>query len=440
MPATLRIADGTPVWISQAIIPSKDTVVSPGTSPQIAAVNVNSTDVFVYVNVENPGTVDVGLCPCSPPLPAAWGSPQAFSGFLDSTTQSQTDTRGAFTFEARPDAAGGDRITGPGGLSYPFPFGSGRRAWGWSPDGRMFAYVKHGGTAVGAWGMGVIALQPVTRSDGTTVPFGYLTVAGGAFHGAWIQDRFGWAGSQAVVAHAPAPTEITFLNPTGAPLEAELTVVCPLAGEAVNWSAKKSFFAGAVDWVPLVSPCGSHVAIVPRILQAGAPPQVIVLVETASAQVVDFRLNNAALGTLLVVISNPSITTRQAGAGGVDILRGPAATVTYADDPECTKVNTGVIVRVDRVKASTLPTANLGVRPVGVSAGGPLSAGQSRWVQVANASDWVNQSEPHWCLLAQAYTADGTAVPRPWFGDHASPPPFPVALENCAQRNLEILP
>jgi hypothetical protein len=143
---------------------------------------------------------------------------------------------------------------------------------------------------------------------------------------------------------------------------------------------------------------------------------------------------------MLVLISNPSITTRQAGANGVDILRGPAATVTTVDDPECTQVNSGTLVRVDRVKASTLPTANLGVQAVGLSNAGPLSVGQSRWVQVANANGWVNQSEPHWCLLAQTYTADGTTVARPWFGNYNLPPPFPVALENCAQRNIHILP
>ena len=438
MSAMVRIADGSPVWISQAIVPSRDTVVSPGMSPQVAAVNVNSTDVFVYVEVENTGTEDVGVCPCSVQLPAAWSGPQAFSGFLDSTTQSLMDARGAFVFEARPPGAGADRITGPG-LSYGFPFGSGRRAWGWSPDGRMFAYVFQRAAQVGNWEMGVIALQPVLRTDGTTVSPGqpYLTIGGGRFHGAWTQNEFGWAGSRAVVAHAPAST----VNPAAAPVEAELTVVCPLAGEQVNWSARKSFFGGAVDWEPLVSPCGSHVAIVPRILQPGAPQQVIELVRTATAQVVGFRRNNAAIAALSVLIDSPSITTWQSGANGVDVVREPApAAATTVDDPECTAVDIGVVVRVDRVKASTLPSANLGVRPVGLSVVGPLSAGQSRWVQVTNGSGWANQSEPHWCLLAQAYTADGVTVPRPWFGDNVNPPPFPVALDNCAQRNIEIAP
>jgi hypothetical protein len=89
-----------------------------------------------------------------------------------------------------------------------------------------------------------------------------------------------------------------------------------------------------------------------------------------------------------------------------------------------------------------LPTANLGVLPVGTAALGVLRQGQSAWVQVpnTNASGWANQSERHWCLLAQAYTADGTTIPRSWNGQASNPPPFPVTLQNSAQRNIEILP
>src|SRR5947208_2834197 len=105
MSVILRTKDGSPAWVSSSIVPSRDKVVSSASGPHLATVQVNSADVFVYVNVENPGTVDLGLCPCSAQLPAAWARAPAFSGFLDSTTQSPTDTRGAFVFHASP---GGD--------------------------------------------------------------------------------------------------------------------------------------------------------------------------------------------------------------------------------------------------------------------------------------------------------------------------------------------
>ena len=91
MAAGLRIQDGTPIWASQAILPSRDTVVSPGSSPTLAAIQVSSTDVFVYVRVDNVGTVDLGVCACSP-VPAPWTRVALFQGFHASptTTTSQT--------------------------------------------------------------------------------------------------------------------------------------------------------------------------------------------------------------------------------------------------------------------------------------------------------------------------------------------------------------
>jgi hypothetical protein len=44
---------------------------SPGSSPTLATAQVNSTDVFTDVQVENIGTVDLGTCTCSP-VPAPW--------------------------------------------------------------------------------------------------------------------------------------------------------------------------------------------------------------------------------------------------------------------------------------------------------------------------------------------------------------------------------
>jgi hypothetical protein len=158
-----------------------------------------------------------------------------------------------------------------------------------------------------------------------------------------------------------------------------------------------------------------------------------------------FKQNNVSTSVTITGPNppNPTITTKSHGANGVEIFTGTGTgTVNVmVDDPDCTGVvGGGVLARVDRVKASTLPTANLGVQGVGVSLASLIKGGQSKWVQVPNqnVSGWANQGEPHWCLLAQAYTQDLTTIQRPWNGQATSPLPFPIGLVNCAQRNVMI--
>jgi hypothetical protein len=432
MPAALRIQDGTPVWASQAIVPSRDTVLSPGSSPAVAAIQVSSTDVFVYVRVENTGTVDLGVCTCSP-VPAAWTPVVLFQGFHASPTQQTSQTQGGVTFTARPSTdASGDTLSG-GGINFSFGVVSGnRRAWAWSADGRFFAHAASAFTAGSDWDLTVVALQDVTRSNGTVVRKGQAAVSGssGLFAGAWNNGQFGWALSKAVVVAGAAAGTSGITR----------SVACPEAPGGATFGDLIPSFPGQVDWIHLVSPCGAVVAFVPKLLNATAPQQGIELVSTATAQRVQFRRNNAPT-SVTIVGANPLITTTQHGANGVTINTGSGATTTV-DDPDCTLVGGGVKVTVDRVKASTLPSANLGVAAVGTASLGVLRQGQSAWVQVpnTNASGWAHQSERHWCLLAQAYTADGTTIPRPWNGQAASPPAFPLSLQNCAQRNIEILP
>src|SRR4051812_19156981 len=112
MPAALRIADGNPIWLSLAIVPSKDTVVSPGSSPTIATVQVNSTGVFTYVKVENTGTLDLGTCTCSP-VPSAWPVATLFGGFWTSTTTNTSQSQAGVTFST---SSFGDSLSG--GVSY----------------------------------------------------------------------------------------------------------------------------------------------------------------------------------------------------------------------------------------------------------------------------------------------------------------------------------
>ena len=424
MVAKLLIKDGNPAWLSTSVVPSKDLVVSPSSSPTLAAVHVTSTNVFVYVKVENTGNVDLGACSCT--ALGAWALPVFFAGFGGSTSFSTTVTQAGVTFKA---SASGDSLNGPGISQFFGISASGRRAWAWSPDNSFFAYV--GSPNGNDWFLTIVALQNVTRSNGATVAKGQIAASGnGVFAGPpnWTAQNFGWAGSRAVIASGAYAA--------GPGIARSLT--CPLAPPGASWGELAPSFPGQVDWAHLVSPCGAFVAFAPKRLTGSAPPQNFFLVSTATAQVVSFRKNNANTSVASTGAS-PSISTQAHSANGVKINTGNGSIVDV-DDPECTFVGAGIVVRVDRVKASTLPSANLGVVAVGTATLGQLAAGKSAWVQVPNVNGWDNQSEAHWCLLGQTHTTDGTTIPRAWNGQLPMPPPFPLSSDLCAQRNIEILP
>lgn len=428
MSAKLRIQDGNPVWLSASIVPSKDTVVSPNSSPSLATIQVNSNDVFVYVKVENTGTLDLGACTCT--NVGAWVKPVLFQGFLSDTNANKSyPPQFGATFNV---SQYGDSLSGAG-FNYSFGLSaSGRRAWAWSPDGRFFAYVS---SPYGPdWYLTIVALQNITRSNGSTVLKGQVAVTdSGVFAGSnplqyWTNSNFGWAGSKAVIASG------AYVGGSGF----TVSLACPEAQSPNVWGNLFPTFPGQVDWAFLVSPCGSVVAFAPKRLVSTAPPQDFFLISTATAIQTQFRKNNVPT-SISSTGANVSITTIAHTANGVTVNTGNGTTDTV-DDPDCTLVGGSITIRVDRVKASTLPTANLGVLPIGTAVLGKLQVGNYSWVQVPNQNGWANQSEKHWCLLAQAYTVDGTTVLRPWNGQATNPPPFPIANENCAQRNIEINP
>ena len=427
MAAKLLIRDGNPIWLSASIVPSRDTVVSPNSAPTTATPSVTSTDVFVYVKVENTGTVDFTTCACT--ALGAWTAPVFFAGFLGSTTATKTETQGGVTFTSNSI---GNSLSGPG-ISFSFGLSaSGRRAWAWSPDGRCFAFV--GSPNGNDWFLTIVALQPITRSNGTTIAKNTVAAtANGVYAGTnaaqwWNNANFAWAGSKAVISSGAYSAGSGFL----------ISLACPEAPSPNTWGDLFPSFPGQIDWAFLVSPCGGTIGFAPKKLNATAPPQDFFQVSTATAKVVPFRKNNAST-SISTTGPNPSITTLQHAANGVRINTGNGTTIDV-DDPECSFAPGGVVVQVDRVKASTLPTANLGVIGVGSSVLSTLMQAKSQWVQVVNQNGWANQSERHWCLLAQAYSVDGTTIPRPWNGQAASPPAFPVTKDECAQRNIEILP
>jgi hypothetical protein len=418
MAAQLRIEDGNPVWLSHAILPSKDTVLSPMSSPTVAVIQQTSADVFVYVKVDNTGTVDFGTCSCV--AIGAWAAAPAFTGFLADPAGAATETQAGTTFNASP---GGDSLSGFVNFNFGSPAG-GRRTWAWSPDGRFFAHAAS--TGGNAWALKIVTLQAIPLPDGTTVAAGVGVVSTtGAFAAAWNQNQFGWAGSKAVVVAGTATAGVI-----------ALTVACPEVHAPGNvYTESLPAPPAQIDYSFLVSPCASVVAIMPRVLDVAAGTRDARLVSTASASIIPFRQGNANF-TVTVVSANPSMTTNSHTANGVRINTGAGATVDV-DDPDCTAVGGGAVVHVDRVKASTLPSANLGVVHVGTSAASAIAPGQSRWVQVPPPNGWINGNETHWCLLAQTFTSDPTVIPQPWDG-HTSPTAFPLAAVNTAQRNIDI--
>jgi hypothetical protein len=429
VPAALRITDGNPVWLSQSIVPSKDTVVSAGMSPTLAAITVNSQNIYVYVKVDNTGTVDLGACSCPVPVPAQWPSLPFFAGYRASPPSANVNETNAASNTTFTQGPYGDSITGTG-LNYSFGLAAGQRAWAWSPDGRFFALGRSSSLNGSDWYLTIVALQPVQRPNGTTVARGQVAASvGNVFAGPWNNASFfRWAASRAVlVAGAVA----------GGGGGTIVTVACPFAPSGGSYGTTLPPTAGQVDWIFLSSPCGAVVALVPRIL-VQPNSRDIEVISTVTAQTTQFRKNNIPT-SVSITGPNPTITTRQKTANGVDVVTG-SGTVTV-DDPDCTNVaGGGVLAAVDRVRASTLPNANQGVQSVGVGVASLIKQGQSLWVQVpnSNTSGWANQGVSHWCLLAQAYTQDGTTIAKPWNGQAASPAPFPIGQDNCAQRNVMI--
>lgn len=418
MAARLRIQDGTPIWVSTSIVPSKDIVVSPNSSPSLATIQVNSTDVFVYVKVDNTGTEDIGLCDCVNIGP--WSPPVTFQGFVNNANATVTETKSGATLTLSPAGDWLDYLDSTG-VPHRYilntPPVSARRAWDWSADGRFLAYINERDG-----NFGVVSVQEVPLPNGTTIQKGGLGYVVLNFQG-WTNADFGWAGSRAAVALEPNPYS---------PLQKTLYAMCPLAPQL--------FFSGLTDAFTLasvfVSPCASAIALPPY---QWFFSNVFRLFSTLAGSQIPFRQNNVPIPDLAPTGAGFSIETQTHGAMGVLVVTGSGNTV-LVDDPDCTFVGGGVEVRVDRVKASTLPSANLGVLPIGNAVLGALRQSGFAWVQVPNQNGWANQSERHWCLLAQAYTVDGVTISRPWNGQATNPPPFPIVNENCAQRNIGILP
>jgi hypothetical protein len=459
MVAIVEIQHGNPIWLSPSIVPSTDLVVTTAMPPNFVAPNVNSNDIFVYVKVDNPaGSVDLGVCTCT--QTGKWANAVAFDavalGGAYGGPNPFTTAATPAGFQIEFDRVNGDKLL-QGGSTFavlntvpmPPPTVPPRRAYAFSPDGRFLVYVVSINlTAAGAaspWLLSIFALQPFSRADGTTVAPGSVIVSKqSSTSWNWTGSNFLWVGSSAVLASGPDDNQKPAPNS-----QLEWNLLCPSAPAASSvWSFLSPWPTiptnaagipqGALDrWFYLVGPCESVIAFAPNVTSQATCD--FVLVSLSTALTISFTQNNAPI-TVTAHDVFPSITTTTHTANGVSIDRGNHDFLSV-DDPECTAVAQTVQVAVDRVKASTLPTANLGVVAVGQASAGPLPVGTFKWVQVPNLNGWANQGEEHWCLLAQAFTLDGTTIPRPWNGQMmGGPPQFPITDVNCAQRNIMISP
>jgi hypothetical protein len=453
MSAKLKIQDGNPIWMSPSIIPSTNGFQSTQTrpNPTLLPITENSRNISVYVKVENNGTEDFGTCTCG--ASGNWLDIDVFSGYTDNYRNARgTEThagRGGSTYTIDRESINGDFLT-IGGIDYNLgPNASKRWAWAWSSDGNLFAYVYSptayfpGNSSANPrdWNLVIIALNPFRKPNGTTVARGSEVCRHSGVLNApnvsrgWNASNFGWAKSKAVIVSGVSNDMV------------QRDVVSPYA--PINTESIPYTPTPSIEWQNLVSPCGSMVAFMPRKKNQSASNTNFEFVSTITGQKAALRFNNANIGDPHCTGDNPGISTLHSGAGGLEVKSGnkigtlrATQIITLADDPDCTFIGGGITVRVDRVKASTLPSANLGVVGIGEATLGVLEKAKSAWVEVPKmvGNDWNNGGESHWCLLAQAYTSDGSIIQRPWDGQATIPVAFPVQQENCAQRNVEINP
>jgi hypothetical protein len=398
MTAEVSIDHGVPDWLSPSIIPSTQDPQSIATAPMLASVSVNSTDVYVYVKVENTGDQDLGVCTCTSTL--AWNGviPFGFSDFSPNvnTSVNPNDSSQSITLDAT-----NDDVLLIGGNSYPLNGGAipnpHHRAWGWSADGRFLGYVRTltaSSTAASSdWKLSIFALQTFTDSEGTVFSPGDEIVSQSGAIWTWNNNFFRWAGSNAVLALGPNdPDHPLQLN--GADI-LEWYALCPSApANSKVWHMfaphKNTTMGTLSSWSYVFSPCESFVAFMGHMAAQGQAN--IVLLSAEQGTTAQFTSNNAHINPPATNGPSPSISTMTHTANGVTIKLGDgmATSTIQVDDPECTALPDTVQVVVDRVKGSTLLTANLGVVSVGQASAGPLLVAESKWVQVPNqnANGW----------------------------------------------------
>ena len=417
------IKDGVPnLWDSDSIRPSTDTVLSPTGPAPVLKFKYNASGIYVYVKVESNTAAAIG-CPTG-----LWKPPAPMNGFLNTAagTAFNTSNNGQWTFTA---GSGGDFLQNTvvpahkKSLGLPNSF---CRAWGWSPDQKFFAYAF--GPTTGnakAWRVAVFALDDAMRADGTRIVpttndyLGFsLYIPTVTFSAAFSEKNFGWVGSSGFFG--------TGLDTAGN----DFRVVLSLRTAAMT-PVEDSGAVGS-GWLHVASPCGGQLACLPKVPLGGTPIGAKWISTVEPPGVVFAHILGASV-TVKTDGMNPSVTTDAHTAKGVTFNPGSGGP-TKIDDPDDTEKLGGLTVKVDRIQASTW-LLNQYVQPVGLSVAPELTAvGQTAWVQIPPPANWSNNSDDHWCIVAQAYDP-AHGVPRLW---PDTGPVFPTDKDRCAQRNVTI--
>ena len=424
MTEPFEIADGAVyVWDSASIAPSIESAPSPTGPTPLLTINPNASNVYVYVKVDSKSSTSIG-CPID-----VWKPPSAMNGFLGSTTAtgSGSSPNGEWTFTAAPS---GDVLQNNVDTTVKKNFGfplSGCRSWGWSLDGKFFAYA-FGPTAgnTKAWRIVMVALDDARRFDGGRIVSAsrysvfatYSPPSTVTFANAFTINSFGWVGSSGFFAQSA--------DTTGQIFRVVLCPRMPTMAAAVDSGAVGS------GWLYAASPCGRQLACLPKV-PSGATAIGVTWISTVEGKVVLAKI----LGTSQTVKADgmtPSVTTLAHTAKGVSFNPGAGAPILI-DDPDGTAAAGGLTVQVDRIQASTW-LVNQNIHAIGVAAGPEIKPGQSAWVQIPPPANWFNDSDQHWCVVAQAYDTP-SGVPRLW---PETGPVFPTGNDRCAQRNVTLKP
>lgn len=410
--ASIEIPDGVPyIWDSQSIRPSTSTSPWPTSPPTVATIHYNSTDIYVYVEVVNTSNpAEIVGCPVGP-----WNPPPPLSGFVGVSLTDVTATNNGWLFTAPVNGADTLVKGGVGAFTFANP-PSRDRAWGWSPDGRFFAYV-FGPTAGDnkSCVMRVYALDGATRFDGSALTPGtklveYPLTGTMKLAADFDNATFHWVGSNGLIAIGALASGGSLLRALASFRNATPGTYPHLAVATPNVQH-------------LVSPCGSTIAYVEP---SGAR---VTWVSTVTG---GLRESQVDTGDMPVDTSgpSPSIETIKHTARGVEV-RGSGAPF-LVDDPDHTADFNGLDVIVHRMNLGTV-LAGAAAITVGRAGGPRIAAGASAWIQIPKPNNWANNGTEHWCLVAQAYQLS-LGITQAWSGTGWAD----LTVGRVAQRNIEI--
>ncbi|HZQ29129.1 MAG TPA: hypothetical protein VFA94_15635 [Acidimicrobiales bacterium] len=419
MPGSIKVQPGPPnqPWLSPSIrlrSQKESDLRNIGTHVE----PLNGHAYYTYVRVDNTGNEPFGRCRC--PATGAWSKVPYF-------VDQNPPTNGP----------GGQRLVVQGGQATlqdstgvavaNFSPSLVNDFWAWSPDGRLFAYVRRDYTTRD-WSIEVVTTATYVRTDGRTVARGRTVHQAGPLVSTSPQAtagaNFGWtpASTCLVVAHPPVPGQSANVK--------YIDLACPSVGMSTTSDQCRAFNAQILTSPQttgvdiLFSPCGGLAALVPT---PTGYLQLVDLITTAADQPI--RQDNRPV-SVTVNAAGRTIATSATGRRGITLTNMSYPSI---DNPECL-LGGSVTVEARRVFASTTPGTS--PMPINLSPGASSAAiwnGEYLWVELPphTFTRAVPGTSPeHWCLLARADAAPVDAAP-PWTQ-------FSTTERHFAQRNIAI--